>query len=274
MGRWRQLLLILFLLSTGASKAEPSVAAEFLNRQTISSYRQPGEDWREIKRRVLERLQAFQPLAQLDSTVFQMAGPIDQVNVGRVQEWKDHSLVEEAFYLLRDIRFLSDPFQEPHFSRRLTWLYPDDGCYARAAVMKNLSRENGYPGTNRVFIFGDLSIKSLNSLSGEVTWWYHTAPIVRVGERLFVFDPSIEPSHPMSLMDWAQSQTRQLSSVKIAICSPETYVPSSQCGSPTPGEDKGAVEDLRSFLSSEWQRQLDLGRNPVATLGDHPPWLL
>lgn len=236
-----------------------------------SASRARGEDWRNARQRHFALYRLAVPL-DWNRDAEEEAGPIEKLDFLRVQEWPDFEEISLAFGYVRDEKFLTDPTQIPFFSRRSTWLYPDDGCFARAALMKNLMKIKGYSQPNRVFIFGNLSVKSPNSLTGEVSWWYHTAPVARVRNQVYVFDPSIDPQHPILLQDWANRQTDDLNSIKMAFCAPDTYMPFSPCEYPQVGEDIRAEGDISYFLDLEWRRQLELGRDPVKILGDNPPW--
>jgi hypothetical protein len=170
-----------------------------------SASRARGENWRNARERHFALYRLAVP-SDWSRDAEGEAGPIEKLDILRVQEWPDFEEISHAFAYVRDEKFLTDPMQIPFFSRRSTWLYPDDGCFARAALMKNLMKIKGYSQPNRVFIFGNLSVKSPNSLDGEVSWWYHTAPVARVRNQVYVFDPSIDPQHPILLQDWANRQ--------------------------------------------------------------------
>src|SRR3990167_1016626 len=52
--------------------------------------------------------------------------------------WANFKTISDNFEKLRDIRYFSDT-EKKGFSRRISWLFPDDGCWTRAAaVMKDL----------------------------------------------------------------------------------------------------------------------------------------
>ncbi|MBK7844103.1 MAG: hypothetical protein IPJ71_10475 [Bdellovibrionales bacterium] len=236
-----------------------------------SASRAREEDWRITRQRHFTLYRLAGP-HDLSRDAEEDAGPIEKLDFLRVREWPNLEEISSAFGYVRDEQFLTDPMQVPSFSRRSTWLYPDDGCFARAALMKNLMKIRGYSQPNRVFIFGNLLVKSPNGLNGEVSWWYHTAPVARVRNQVYVFDPSIDPKQPILLRDWASRQTDDLNSIKMAFCAPDTYMPFSPCEYPQIGEDARAEGDISYFLDLEWRRQLELGRDPIKVLGDDPPW--
>src|SRR4030088_893974 len=112
-----------------------------------------------------------------------------------------------------------------------------------------------------------------NSPPGQVSWWYHVAPIVEVGGQKIVLDPAIEPHHPLKLEDWLAQMAPNISQLKVAICASGTYGPYDLCDQATDGIEQPAQDDQVYYLNSEWGRLVDLNRNPNNELGDSPPWL-
>ncbi len=157
--------------------------------------------------------------------------------------------------------------------RRSSWLYPDDGCFARASLaILNLSKWN-VAVPKKVFVFGDLRVETKNSPSGFVTWWYHVAPLVEVNGEKFVLDPAIEPSRPLPLGDWLARQSANPDALEVAVCGSGSYTPYDECFKETDGEETSALSEQGYYLDAEWERLQRLGRNPVEELGDLPPWL-
>lgn len=182
--------------------------------------------------------------------------------------WKDEALLQERFELIRDKRFL----KRNNVLRRSSWLYPDDGCYARAALaVKNLFSAFA-PLPNKVFAFGNLRVKTSNSTRGRVGWWYHVAPIVSVNGVRFVLDPAIEPSRPLELSEWL-SRMGTPEKIKVSICGSGTYTPGTSCARESNGIERQAERTQLRFLDLEWKRLGSLGRNREEELGEEPPWL-
>lgn len=242
-----------------------------LQRSLFSASRPPDKDWKELQQKLVQKVRSDFTLLQWNDVVANIAAPYEQLDIHQIQEWTRQE-IKNAFFFVRDIQFLEDSNQPASFLRRSTWLFPDDGCYARAAMMIKQMTSNGFPAANRIFIFGNLSVKTTNSPTGEVTWWYHTAPIVRTKKIAYVLDPSMEPHAPLTLREWVRRQTRDPNSVNLVICAPHSYHPGSSCKSPPLSDDTSALYDLETFLMPEWQRQLDLGRDPFLVLGNNPPW--
>jgi hypothetical protein len=186
------------------------------------------------------------------------------------------------------------------FLRRIPWLYPDDGCYVRAELAsEEIAQGDGvhaaYPVPKKIFVFGDLALKTENSPEGWVYWWYHVAPVVylkqpagptspaqpaptagRSEENVYVLDPSMNPKHPTRLKIWVESMIGQTRLAKVSLCDATSYGPSSKCH-PTDATAglsvaQKAGEDVQRFLRSEWYRIKGLGRDPRKELSDQPPW--
>jgi hypothetical protein len=152
-------------------------------------------------------------------------------------------------------------------------MYPDDGCYARAEVAKHELEKNNFPAPKKLFVFGNLYAASKNSKTGFVQWWYHVAVTYRVGNDVYVFDPAIEPQRPLKLNEWNQLVGGEQNDTQFSICAPNTYDPSSDCYGPALLDPSSAYKEQKGFLGYEWQRLLDLKRDPKMELGDYPPWL-
>jgi hypothetical protein len=188
-----------------------------------------------------------------------------------VASWATSAELKEHFEFVRDLRFLESP-QQPGFKRRSSWLYPDDGCFARAALaVKNLASNNQLP-PNKIFVFGNLNVKTGNAPDGSVSWWYHVAPIIEVQGAKYVLDPALEPKHPLPMMDWLKlmGDPKQM---EVAICGSGTYTPNDSCDKTTDGLEQGAGDDQIYYLDAEWDRLLELNRDPHKELGDLPPWM-
>lgn len=177
--------------------------------------------------------------------------------------------LHERFQRMRDERFLQSV--QSNFPRRASWLYPDDGCYARAALAnRNLFRWF-LPVPSKVFVFGNLRVKTPNAPRGAVSWWYHVAPVVDVNGEKFVLDPAIEPSKPLPLNEWLARMGKP-ERMKVSICGSGTYTPGDNCSKETDGMEKSAERAQAAYLKLEWQRLKRLGRSAEQELGENPPW--
>lgn len=182
----------------------------------------------------------------------------------------DPLMLQDLFEKIRDDRPLKDTRGN---LRRLTWLYPDDGCYARSAMVQKKLETKPYRGFQQIFIFGNLTLATQNHPTGQVSWWYHVAPIIRTDFGFFVFDPAIQPTHPLPLEKWLNQFVTSRMDTRVSICSHSTYMPDSLCITSEPIEYSSAYrEESETYLELEWQRIKHLGRNPEKDLGAEAPW--
>lgn len=184
--------------------------------------------------------------------------------------WKSKAEMQKRFEAIRDARFLTLA-SDPDFPRRISWLYPKDGCWTRAALFNRNAFRLFIPIPNKVFAFGNLRVKTPNSARGVVGWWYHVAPIVQVGETKFVMDPSIEPERPLTLDEWLFKMGNP-KKIKIAICGSGTYSPGDRCDKETDGMELRAEQTQKQYLALEERELRRMGRNPDTELGENPPW--
>jgi hypothetical protein len=180
--------------------------------------------------------------------------------------------MNERFAKFRDVRWL-ETSDHPGFQRRSSWLYPDDGCFARAALAIMHLTQWAFPAPSKIFVFGDLTVNTVNSPSGLVNWWYHVAPIVQVGNQKYVLDPALDPRQPEKLEVWLAKMAGDIHHLEVAICASGSYTPDDSCDHVTDGVEAMASDDQISYLQSEWERLVELKRNPVNELGEKPPWL-
>lgn len=182
--------------------------------------------------------------------------------------WKSLSAMQERFVQTRDARFIEASGGE---LRRISWMYPDDGCFARAGLFVRNMFHKYAPLPNKVFVFGNLRLNTNFSPRGRVGWWYHTAPIVEVKGQKYVLDPSIEISRPLLLEDWLK-RMGDPAKMKVAICGSGTYSPSDTCAKESDGLETRAYNSQLYYLSLEEQRVKSLNLNVTDVLGDNPPW--
>ncbi|MEN0057652.1 MAG: protein-glutamine glutaminase family protein [Bdellovibrio sp.] len=197
--------------------------------------------------------------------------PLSELDLQEIPELASYEELEEQFIFLRDTRFIET--SDPNFPRRLTWLYPDDGCYARAEMMKIQLASRSITAPKKVFVFGDLYAKSKNAPSGYVQWWYHVAVTYRVADQAYVIDPSVEPHRPLKITEWNTLVGGERKPVQYALCSENTFDPSQDCQHPRAMSRHDSLSIQKSFLKTEWYRIVSLKRSPEKELGDSPPWL-
>lgn len=246
------------------------------NVSPISPKRNAGESFEAAASKYnLDAKPAFEGIfgstAYLSRT--QKIANLDSQKVSTLQSLDELQSVFESY---RDLRYLADP-ESPGFLRRLSWMYPDDGCFARAELFGFLAEQDHLPPISKIFVFGDLNAMTPNHPEGFVNWWYHVAPLYRVGEELYVLDPSVEPSRPLTRAEWGtrvgDKGGENGTSLEWAICAAHTFDPSSECQFPNAHSEEAAKNWIGSYLRSERYRMQQLGRNVDDVLGDNPPWL-
>ncbi|MGA9564360.1 MAG: protein-glutamine glutaminase family protein [Candidatus Korobacteraceae bacterium] len=110
----------------------------------------------------------------------------------------------------------------------IPFLYPDDGCWARAQEMCNIFLQLGVtPG--KIWNYGNLQVNTRNSPQCEVSWVYHVAPILHVTNGgaigIRVIDPSLFRA-PVPLSEWIHKQgdptaTQAASNASVFYLSPK-----------------------------------------------------
>jgi len=230
--------------------------------------RAPGTSYRSYLAPSLQKAEDDSVVVRAE--VFSEKELLDVLSKMDFEEKKDQELLD-AYQWVRDFRFFQTE-QQPYFLRRISWQYPDDGCFTRAEMAINQLFDHGFQGLKKIFVFGDLEAFSGNAPTGVVTWWFHVAPLVKSEGKYYVLDPAISPSKILSLQAWLQSMKQDFGTAEIAVCDSHTYGPQSSCGHPKPLTAGTLNSHQESFLLKEWFRAEDLGRDPFVVLGEQPPW--
>jgi hypothetical protein len=240
-----------------------------------SPYRDPGKSLSQFMREYREACSPHIALAApnvADSKV-----RMSSASFSNVPTWSDADILGQ-FNAIRDRRYMFGT-SAPSVQRRISWMYPDDGCYTRAEQIVGQAGDAGKARPYKLFAFGSLRVYTPNTASGLITWWYHVVPIVKNGAgEVIVLDPSIETCRPLRWKDWLALMTDNLSNFDlggewgVTVADPNAYVP----GSLVTGEPSHRTESLNSqqggFLNLEWNRQVSLGRDPNVVLAASPPW--
>ncbi len=193
-------------------------------------------------------------------------------SVPETTRWGSIKLLNARFQKVRDERLLIWK-NHPDFIRRITWLYPKDGCFARAAVANAFFyHQDKVPVPGKAFVFGSLKVKTPFNKNGIATWWFHVAPIVQVAGVKYILDPSIESSRPLTLHEWLLRMGNP-SQFKLAICGSGAFAPSDSCHYKTDGIEARGYAAEAKYLPLEWNNLISLGRSPTNDLGVKPPWL-
>jgi len=114
------------------------------------------------------------------------------------------SLDEAKAFFARVAEITCDP-RNPS-GECITFLFPDDGCYARAHEMCRLI---GPAKTGKAWIYGSLRARTRNHPDCSVPWRYHVAPTVPVktgaNVMTYILDPSLFPG-PVPVATWKGAQ--------------------------------------------------------------------
>ncbi len=233
----------------------------------VSAQRFPGESYRAARDRNLPRSVVI--ATPTNPSAEQASVKWDDLDTSRLTTIKKS---DEMFEYIRDTRFLFLP-SDTKFARRVSWLYPQDGCWTRAAVARHMADQKGYGELHKLFIFGNLHVKTKNAPGGSVSWWYHVVAAFKddLG-KVRVVDPAIDPGGPMLLEDWVKTMVSDPKSAKYSLCSSATYHPGDFCDQKNNRSDEFGEEDQETYLDYEWDNLLRLGREPKDELGDLPPW--
>lgn len=90
----------------------------------------------------------------------------------------------------------------------IPFLYPDDGCWARAHEMCRLMEAEGADPA-KVWIYGNLVVETSNNPQCKVRWGWHVAPTLQLDapgrSRTYVIDPSLF-QEPVPQEVWAGVQ--------------------------------------------------------------------
>ncbi|HKO47318.1 MAG TPA: protein-glutamine glutaminase family protein [Polyangiaceae bacterium] len=220
-------------------------------------------------------------LSTADATdVFAGRTTVAELDFADVPTWSDADIIAQ-FAAARDDRYLTQTFPpEPNFQRRMSWLFPDDGCFARAEQVDVRVAQFGKTRPHKLFAFGPLRVYTDNAPSGVVEWWYHVVPVVKnsAGEPI-VLDPAVSPCKPLPYQKWLALMVDDMAyyddvaeGYGVALGDSWSYNPFSLSS----GESPHSAESLETlqgiFLYSEWSRQTELGRDPDLVLGAKPPW--
>ena len=246
--------------STIAFAAEPLSATRNPSESFMDAFRRLGGAANLNKGNGPSAFEAKKPVALFSASDFK-----------KIPEWPQSWDLRKIFSAFRDERFIPDPTQN-NFLRRPSWLYPDDGCYARASVLADRLEQAGASRPAKIFVFGDLQVRTDHSPLGVVQWWYHVVAAIRWQGNVYILDPAVELRQALLLSDWIQRISPSPSHVLMSICGPHSYGPMSSCQGTDPSLDAKAVVDQQSFLNDERARLIELGQNPNSELGDRPSW--
>ncbi|HTM63041.1 MAG TPA: protein-glutamine glutaminase family protein [Gammaproteobacteria bacterium] len=249
-----------------------------------SAKRNLGEDW-------TTKVNSTRAVRALSESIYNSSVLWNNKNsrtklLNTVTTWPNLKIIQENFEKIRDIRYFNDS-EFSGFKRRISWLYPDDGCWTRAtAVIKDLfgpfnNPVNNYERPSKIFAFGNLCVNTDNHPAGYVSWWYHTAPVVRDAStnQVYVIDPAVNSKNPLTVEQWMSAISANNgrcghgnSVSQFNICNGYGTNPGSNCNSSFAEEESTDMQQP-GYQYSERSRMSELGRDANKVLGDNPPWL-
>jgi hypothetical protein len=225
---------------------------------SVSAERLPDEDWQHA----LARQGIF-----LDDHFLQADS-----SVKNLPEWTGtFEELQEVFEKVRDELAFPSPHNK-NFKRRGPWLYPRDGCYAKAAHTAQSVERLGLVRPGKVFTFGHLRLKTPYDTKGWSFWSYHVGTAYRFNNRVVVLDPGVNYKSIMYLEDWLAMTSKDPSKIRVKFCETFTYIPSQKCVGSRRGYEAGTFVHTRDILRREWNNILDLDMRPEKVLGPEPPW--
>jgi hypothetical protein len=225
------------------------------------------------------------------------------IDFSGVPVWTDAEIWAE-FEATRDPRYMDDiyPAAAAFNPRRISWLYPDDGCFARAQQVIALAGDDGFTGIKTPYKLWAFDKQGMNRLhvdtdnsdtgvGGSVNWTWHVVPLVQNEDGDFiVFDAALNPCGPLFWEDWLALMVLDVDmfdndadDFEVSISDADAYFPGDEpFGDPdgptlrTVSEDdeEGTTSTGIGYLGLEWYRQIDeLTRVADDRFGDTPEWL-
>ena len=151
------------------------------------------------------------------------------------------------------------------FLRRGPWLYPANGCYAKAAHVSFLAKQKGLSQPGKIYVYGDLEFDSPFAKNGHRVYWrYHMAAAYLFNGQVFIVDPGMSQS-VLTEQQWLNLISPSPQNVRVKYCDENSYSPLSSC---VGGRGNGAnLSHVRGVLRDEWSNLRRLGYDPYVLLG-------
>lgn len=237
--------------------------------QAVSPRRQAGQSWQDVLRANLA----------VPGTVVKSRKPVASVRpfsqeMGGIPAWPGtiaqlNELNAKAFAT----RSYANPDQG-NYLRRAPWLFPTDGCYAKAAHVSAVAQRLGLPAPGKVFVFGDLRFSSDFVNGGVVYWSYHVVAAYHIANEIYVIDPVVSRSSQltngaaMPVAEWMKQISPQPQALEVSLCDSASYTPISACLN---GNGNGAyLGHIPDLLHDEYRNLLYVGFEPDQILGPGP----
>jgi hypothetical protein len=199
-----------------------------------------------------------------------------------VPTWSDADILS-MFPLTRDNQYLTDENNDTSPLRRISWMFPENGCQTRAELVAVQAAQAGKLPPYKLFAFNfpqDLRVYTDNTPSGMVTWGWHVAAVVKntAGEPI-VFDPAISPCKPLPWKKWLATMADDISVFNdvagengVGLGDSSSYGPYSLMSGEPSHSTEARTEQEQWWLMMEWNRAVELGRDPYVVFGANPPW--
>lgn len=96
----------------------------------------------------------------------------------------------------------------------IPFLYPDDGCFARASAICRIALEEGL-APQKMWSFGFILVQTPNTPLCQLRWRFHVAPILLVGRtrEWMVIDPSLF-SNIVEVERWRKQQGQTVATLR------------------------------------------------------------
>jgi hypothetical protein len=145
----------------------------------------------------------------------------------------------------------------------IPFLYPEDGCWARADRVCDLLSQRHSLRAAKVWIHGDLSVPTSNSPFCEVIWDWHVAPALRIGTgqpaRLAIIDPGVSAEGPLSRRAWKSMMGDK--AARISITDAEVFRQATEGQFAREPQGQGSF-DLKTYRNLLEQRADEDGPPP------------
>ncbi len=176
-----------------------------------------------------------------------VASTVDKAKTWLVPKVDSLDTVNRMFLSVRDDRFLEEN------TTSLAWRFVTDGCSPRASLAAQRVEDLGYRRPSKIFMFGDIGAPSPYHPNGKVSWWYHVAAAIAHQGQVYILDPSVEWSRPLTLKEWISATSKTPDTTRIAVCNTYSHTPHAPCYVSGPAYEKGAKNHHRWVV--KWERE-------------------
>jgi hypothetical protein len=281
----------LSIAGTARAASPPVVDCKSAHRDLAVDYGDWVKAYREACNPTLKKAPGRGPA--LGNTVHenrQLLKDITDTTFSGVPSWTDAEIMEQ-FVATRDERYMYAT-DHPYFRRRISWLYPDDGCFARAEQVVGRVSDAGKPKPYKLWAFGPLRVYTPNHPDGVVGWGWHVVPLVKNSDdEPIVLDAAISPCKPLPWRTWLATMVDDMSAYDddngwngVSVSDSNAYMTGDLAFNDPDGLNgthraTSLSDEQTNYLLDhyfdevrEWGRQLELHREPTVVLGLTPPW--